>query len=65
MHLTETIIQSALDLNPQDKMLIIGSLMNSMGRDEKSDKFWQNKYEQKDYDYEVGIVKSSNFKEVY
>ena len=63
MYLTESIIQTALDLNPQEKMMIIGSLMNSMK--EESGKSWQAKYEKKICDYEVGIVKSSNFKEVF
>jgi len=62
MHLTESIIQTALDLNSQEKMLIIGSLMNSMKNE--SGKSRQEKYERQIYDYEVGIVKSKNFKEV-
>ncbi|MBN2282125.1 MAG: hypothetical protein JXQ65_16195 [Candidatus Marinimicrobia bacterium] len=47
MHITEQIIQWALELKPQEKLLVIGSLMNSIDHDEKNEPQRDERYEKK------------------
>ncbi len=63
---TKTIIETALTLKPQERVLIIESLINSIDNpDQELDEIWAEEAERRLKAYEAGRLKTHTFKEVF
>lgn len=66
MENAKTIIESALTLNPQDRLLIIESLLKSIDNPDKElDEIWAEEAEKRLQAYEAGKMTTHTFKEVF
>jgi putative addiction module component (TIGR02574 family) len=66
MQNTEAIIKSALNLTPQERVLVIESLINSIDNPDKEiDEIWAEEAEKRLKAYEAGKLETFSYKEVF
>ena len=66
MQSAEAIIKSALNLKPQDRLLIIDFLINSIDKpDKEMDEIWAEEAEKRLKAYDAGKMETHSFQEVF
>ena len=63
---TKSIIKSALNLKPQDRLLVIESLIKSIDKpDAEIDEIWAEEAEKRRRAYKQGKISGTEYKEVF
>lgn len=63
---TKSIIKSALNLKPQERLLIIDSLIKSIDKPDKEiDEIWAEEAEKRLKAYKEGKIQGKDYKEVF